>query len=67
MKPACEKNQHRPAEVSPWMRALRLPKEIPVVPCIATEWESVKQVILTLLEEVLKRPEDDDELDKSDS
>lgn len=38
--------------------ALRIPKEIPVVPCIATEWESVKVVILALLEEVFKRTED---------
>jgi signal recognition particle receptor subunit beta len=35
--------------------ALRIPKAISVVPCVATNWESVKQVIITLLEETLKR------------
>lgn len=34
--------------------ALDIPSEIPVVPCVATDKESVKRVLLTLLDEVLK-------------
>ena len=34
--------------------ALDIPPEIPVVPCVATDKESVKRVLLTLLDEVLK-------------
>lgn len=33
---------------------LRIPDEIPVVPCVATDYDSVKQVLLALLEETLK-------------
>jgi uncharacterized protein len=33
--------------------ALRIPKEIPVVPCVATDKESVKGVLLALLERVM--------------
>ncbi len=33
--------------------ALRLPTDIPVLPCVATEWESVKNVLLELLYLVL--------------
>ena len=35
--------------------ALRIPSEIPIVPCIVTDKESVKLVLVTLLDEVLKR------------
>jgi signal recognition particle receptor subunit beta len=34
--------------------ALQIEPEIPIVPCIATDRESVKNVLLTLLDEVLK-------------
>lgn len=39
---------------------LNVPPEIPIVPCIATNKESVKRVLLTLLDEVLKRLAADD-------
>ncbi len=34
--------------------ALDIPPEIPVVPCVATDKESVKRVLVTLIDEVLK-------------
>jgi signal recognition particle receptor subunit beta len=34
--------------------ALDIPPEIPVVPCVATDKESVKRVLVALLDEVLK-------------
>ncbi len=34
--------------------ALDIPPEIPVVPCVATDKESVKRVLVTLMDEVLK-------------
>lgn len=34
--------------------ALKIPPEIPVVPCVATDKESVKRVLVALLDEVLK-------------
>ena len=36
------------------LAALDIPPEIPVVPCVATDKESVKRVLVTLLDEVLK-------------
>jgi uncharacterized protein len=39
--------------------ALRIPNEIPIIPCIATDRESVKGVMIALLNEVLKGVETD--------
>jgi small GTP-binding protein len=36
-------------------KRLQLPYEVPVLPCVATDKESVKQVLLTLLEHIEKR------------
>ena len=33
---------------------MRLPDDIPVVPCIATDKESVKNVLIALLEKVIE-------------
>ncbi|MBZ0288842.1 MAG: ATP/GTP-binding protein [Anaerolineae bacterium] len=41
--------------------ALRIPPEIGVVPCVGTDRESVKQVILALLEKVIETLDDPDE------
>ncbi|MEZ4671088.1 MAG: GTP-binding protein [Anaerolineae bacterium] len=35
--------------------ALDIPPEIPVIPCVATDKESAKRVLVALLDEVLKR------------
>ena len=43
--------------------ALRISPEIGVVPCVATERESVKQVILALLEKVIEATDARDELE----
>jgi uncharacterized protein len=40
---------------------LRLPDHIPVIPCVATEKESVKAVLITLLEKVLESLDEPDE------
>ena len=37
--------------------ALRVPKEIPVIPCIATDKKSVANVLIALCEEILKDDE----------
>jgi signal recognition particle receptor subunit beta len=42
------------ASISDLRYMLRIPSEIPVVPCVAKEYNSVKQVLLALLEETLK-------------
>ena len=39
---------------------LRIDDDIPVVPCVATDRESVKQVMLALLDEVKRSLQDDD-------
>ena len=35
--------------------ALRLPDEVPVLPCVATQRQSVKKVVLRLLQRILER------------
>jgi uncharacterized protein len=39
--------------------ALRIPNDIPIIPCVATDRESVKGVVIALLNEVLKDVETD--------
>ena len=34
--------------------ALRIPADVPIIPCVVTDREAVKQVILALLDEVVK-------------
>jgi small GTP-binding protein len=41
--------------------ALRIPSDIKVVPCVATDWQSVKQVLLELLYSILELMDEEDE------
>ncbi|MEO8606393.1 MAG: GTP-binding protein [Chloroflexota bacterium] len=45
---------------------MRLPDEIPVVPCIATQKESVKGVLIALLEKVIEAIDAPEELDETE-